>query len=91
MGGHTGSTYLDTYTEEKVCFVASAAFWTLARDILVVVKTLCGPCTSHDMKNTERFGDKRREIHPEVDSPGHSPQLHRKVLGQLSLLRKKTL
>ena len=61
MAGDIGSAYLEAYTQEKVCFVASAAFGALAGHILIVVKALYGLRTS-GVRYRERFADTLRDM-----------------------------
>ena len=42
MQGDIGNTYLESYTQEKVCFIARPEFGPLAGHTLVIVKTLYG-------------------------------------------------
>ena len=61
MAGDIGSAYLEAYTKEKVCFVASAAFGKLEGHVLIVSKALYGLRTS-GARYRERFADTLRDM-----------------------------
>ena len=46
MVGDIGSAYLEAYTKERVCFVATSAFGELEGHTMIIVKALYGLQTS---------------------------------------------